>query len=79
MIESYALSKNAGESIAFSQSDLKHQKKLVRNLKKKSLWSRNLEEVYCYSYYKVIFPSMLNSVFSHPMFPYFLNEVLELM
>lgn len=27
------------------QSELKHQRKLVRNLKKKSLWSKNLEEV----------------------------------
>ena len=26
-------------------SELKHQRKLVRSLKKKSLWSRNLEEV----------------------------------
>ncbi|KAJ1421623.1 hypothetical protein SESBI_13575 [Sesbania bispinosa] len=34
-----------GESITIFQSELKHQKKLVRSLKKKSLWSRNLEEV----------------------------------
>ncbi|XP_073225431.1 protein PSK SIMULATOR 2-like isoform X2 [Cicer arietinum] len=34
-----------GESITIFQSELKHQKKLVRNLKKKSLWSRNLEEI----------------------------------
>ncbi|KAI5402823.1 protein PSK SIMULATOR 2 isoform X2 [Lathyrus oleraceus] len=34
-----------GESITIFQSELKHQKKLVRNLKKKSLWARNLEEI----------------------------------
>ncbi|CAJ2642934.1 unnamed protein product [Trifolium pratense] len=34
-----------GDSITLFQSELKHQKKLVRNLKKKSLWSRNLEEI----------------------------------
>ncbi|GJY05296.1 protein PSK simulator 2 isoform X1 [Tanacetum coccineum] len=34
-----------GESIVILQSELKHQRKLVRNLKKKSLWSRSLEEV----------------------------------
>lgn len=34
-----------GESIMILQSELKHQRKLVRNLKKKSLWSKNLEEV----------------------------------
>jgi len=31
------------------QSELKHQRKLVRSLKKKSLWSRTLEEVYFHS------------------------------
>lgn len=30
------------------QSELKQQRKLVRSLKKKSLWSKNLEEVYDY-------------------------------
>lgn len=34
-----------GESITMFQSELKHQRKLVRSLKKKSLWSRNLEEI----------------------------------
>ncbi|AES74020.1 hypothetical protein MtrunA17_Chr3g0142751 [Medicago truncatula] len=34
-----------GESITIFQSELKHQKKLVTNLKKKSLWSRYLEEI----------------------------------
>ncbi|XP_071703022.1 protein PSK SIMULATOR 2-like [Rutidosis leptorrhynchoides] len=34
-----------GESIVILQSELKHQRKLVRNLKKKSLWSKSLEEV----------------------------------
>nr|DAD22401.1 TPA_asm: hypothetical protein HUJ06_023864 [Nelumbo nucifera] len=34
-----------GESVMIIQSELKHQRKLVRSLKKKSLWSKNLEEV----------------------------------
>ncbi|XP_027355068.1 uncharacterized protein LOC113864981 isoform X2 [Abrus precatorius] len=34
-----------GESITIFQSELKHQRKLVRSLKKKSLWSRSLEEI----------------------------------
>ncbi|CAA3012679.1 Hypothetical predicted protein [Olea europaea subsp. europaea] len=34
-----------GESLAMLQSELKHQRKLVLNLKKKSLWSKSLEEV----------------------------------
>lgn len=34
-----------GEGVMFLHSDLKQQRKLVRSLKKKSLWSRNLEEV----------------------------------
>ncbi|BAT77683.1 uncharacterized protein HKW66_Vig0094400 [Vigna angularis] len=34
-----------GESITMFQSELKHQRKLVRSLKKKSLWSRTLEEI----------------------------------
>ncbi|KAI3745918.1 hypothetical protein L6452_08330 [Arctium lappa] len=34
-----------GESLMILQSELKHQRKLVRNLKKKSLWSKSLEEV----------------------------------
>lgn len=34
-----------GESITILHSDVKHQRKLVRNLKKKSLWSKSLEEV----------------------------------
>ncbi|KAI7729484.1 hypothetical protein M8C21_026389 [Ambrosia artemisiifolia] len=34
-----------GESVMILQSELKHQRKLVRNLKKKSLWSKNLGEV----------------------------------
>ncbi|XP_039134720.1 protein PSK SIMULATOR 1-like [Dioscorea cayenensis subsp. rotundata] len=33
------------ESLMILQSELKHQRKLVRSLKKKSLWSRSLEEV----------------------------------
>lgn len=44
-----------GESLKILHSELKQQRKLVRSLKKKSLWSRNLEEVHtvltnCYSY-----------------------------
>ncbi|KAJ7957876.1 DUF668 family protein [Quillaja saponaria] len=34
-----------GESLTIFQSELKHQKKLVRSLQKKSLWSINLEEI----------------------------------
>ncbi|KAI8548945.1 hypothetical protein RHMOL_Rhmol07G0313000 [Rhododendron molle] len=34
-----------GESVTMLQSELKHQRKLVRSLKKKSLWSKSLEEV----------------------------------
>ncbi|XP_057973169.1 protein PSK SIMULATOR 2-like [Malania oleifera] len=34
-----------GENFMILQSELKHQRKLVRSLKKKSLWSKNLEEV----------------------------------
>ncbi|XP_017248779.1 protein PSK SIMULATOR 2 isoform X2 [Daucus carota subsp. sativus] len=34
-----------GEGLVILQSELKHQRKLVRSLKKKSLWSRSLEEV----------------------------------
>ncbi|KAK4429387.1 protein PSK SIMULATOR 2 [Sesamum alatum] len=34
-----------GESLAMLQSELKHQRKLVRSLKKKSLWSKSLEQV----------------------------------
>ncbi|XP_027149732.1 uncharacterized protein LOC113750023 [Coffea eugenioides] len=34
-----------GESLMILQSELKHQRKLVRTLRKKSLWSKPLEEV----------------------------------
>lgn len=34
-----------GESLSILHSELKHQRKLVRTLKKKSLWSKSLEEV----------------------------------
>lgn len=34
-----------GDSLSFLRTDLKTQKKLVKNLKKKSLWSKSLEEV----------------------------------
>ncbi|XP_059633718.1 protein PSK SIMULATOR 2-like isoform X2 [Cornus florida] len=34
-----------GESVMILQSELKHQRKLVRSLKKKSLWAKSLEEV----------------------------------
>lgn len=34
-----------GESLAVFQSELGEQKKLVRSLQKKSLWSKNLEEI----------------------------------
>ncbi|KAL2503972.1 Protein of unknown function (DUF668) [Abeliophyllum distichum] len=34
-----------GETLTMLQSEVKHQRKLVRSLKKKSLWSKSLEEV----------------------------------
>lgn len=34
-----------GEGIMMLHSELKHQRKLVRNLKRKSLWAKSLEEV----------------------------------
>ncbi|XP_028766438.1 uncharacterized protein LOC114724284 isoform X1 [Neltuma alba] len=34
-----------GESLTIFQSELKHQKKIVRSLKNKSLWSQNLEGI----------------------------------
>ncbi|KAG4383059.1 hypothetical protein AAZX31_14G203800 [Glycine max] len=34
-----------GDSLTAFQIEIKHQRKLVRSLKKKSLWSRNLEEI----------------------------------
>ncbi|KAK2660732.1 hypothetical protein Ddye_007265 [Dipteronia dyeriana] len=34
-----------GENLMILHSDLKQQRKLVKSLKKKSLWSRNLEEI----------------------------------
>ncbi|MED6180807.1 hypothetical protein PIB30_013698 [Stylosanthes scabra] len=34
-----------GESLTVFQSELKHQRKIVKNLQRKSLWSRNLEEI----------------------------------
>ncbi|CAH1431042.1 unnamed protein product [Lactuca virosa] len=34
-----------GESLSILHSDVKHQRKLVRSLKKKSLWSKSLEEI----------------------------------
>ncbi|KAJ9165964.1 hypothetical protein P3X46_020774 [Hevea brasiliensis] len=43
-VESLHLPKK-GESLTILQSELKQQRKLVRSLKKKSLWSKNLEEI----------------------------------
>ncbi|XP_068646844.1 protein PSK SIMULATOR 1-like [Aristolochia californica] len=34
-----------GEDLVYLQTELKRQRKLVRSLKKKSLWSKNLEEI----------------------------------
>ncbi|CAJ1972562.1 unnamed protein product [Sphenostylis stenocarpa] len=34
-----------GDSLTAFQNEIKHQRKLVRNLKRKSLWSRRLEEI----------------------------------
>ncbi|KAJ4916929.1 hypothetical protein Rs2_02479 [Raphanus sativus] len=43
-VESLNLSRR-GESVVILQSELKQQRKLVRSLQKKSLWSRNLGEI----------------------------------
>uniref|UniRef100_A0A2P2JP89 DUF3475 domain-containing protein n=1 Tax=Rhizophora mucronata TaxID=61149 RepID=A0A2P2JP89_RHIMU len=43
-----------GESLTILYSELKEQRKLVKNLKKRSLWSKNLEEV---SHYEPLFLS----------------------
>ncbi|XP_010271564.1 PREDICTED: uncharacterized protein LOC104607595 [Nelumbo nucifera] len=43
-VESLHLSQR-GESLMILHTELKHQRKVVRSLKKKSLWSKNLEEV----------------------------------
>ncbi|KAK8572584.1 hypothetical protein V6N12_028637 [Hibiscus sabdariffa] len=43
-VESLNLPKR-GENLMILQSELKQQRKLVRSLKKKSLWSRTLEEI----------------------------------
>ncbi|XP_043809210.1 protein PSK SIMULATOR 2 isoform X3 [Manihot esculenta] len=43
-VESLHLPKK-GESLTILQGELKQQRKLVRSLKKKSLWSKNLEEI----------------------------------
>ncbi|KZV39721.1 hypothetical protein F511_14188 [Dorcoceras hygrometricum] len=34
-----------GESLAMLQSELKHQRKLVKSLKKRSLWAKSLEQI----------------------------------
>lgn len=36
---------HTGDNMAILRSELKSQRKLVKNLKKKSLWSKSLEEV----------------------------------
>jgi hypothetical protein len=41
----------SSESVMILHSELKRQRKLVKNLKKKSLWSKNLEEVIIFSHY----------------------------
>ncbi|XVF63682.1 hypothetical protein PTKIN_Ptkin09bG0106200 [Pterospermum kingtungense] len=43
-VEAFNLPKR-GENLMILQSELKQQRKLVRSLKKKSLWSRTLEEI----------------------------------
>lgn len=50
------------------QSELKQQRKLVRSLKKKSLWSRTLEEVYNYELLVIIAEQILSEVFSKEPF-----------
>lgn len=48
-----------GESLMMFHSDLKHQRKLVRGLKKKSLWSKSLEEVLLKNISVVLKPNVL--------------------
>nr|TKS09475.1 hypothetical protein D5086_0000092850 [Populus alba] len=43
--EGSAAANQRGESLAMLKAELKSQKKRIRNVKKKSLWSRSLEEV----------------------------------
>ncbi|XP_065874102.1 protein PSK SIMULATOR 1 [Euphorbia lathyris] len=43
--EDNAVASQKGDSLSKLRTELKNQKKQVRNLKKKSLWSRSLEEV----------------------------------
>ncbi|KAI8012910.1 hypothetical protein LOK49_LG05G03778 [Camellia lanceoleosa] len=45
MVWFYCKNLSYGESVMILQSELKNQRKLVRSLKKKSLWARSLEEV----------------------------------
>lgn len=40
-----------GDSLAILRAELKSQRKHVRNLKKKSLWSKILEEVATHSFF----------------------------
>jgi hypothetical protein len=44
-------------------SELKRQRKLVKNLKKKSLWSKNLEEVIIFSHIFSLFYTILYHYF----------------
>uniref|UniRef100_A0A1D1XRF2 4-hydroxyphenylpyruvate dioxygenase n=1 Tax=Anthurium amnicola TaxID=1678845 RepID=A0A1D1XRF2_9ARAE len=43
--EEESLPTSRGENLTILHRELKHQRKFVKSLKKKSLWSRNLEEV----------------------------------
>ncbi|XP_062094506.1 protein PSK SIMULATOR 1-like [Humulus lupulus] len=43
--EEMSISTQKGDNMSLLRSELKSQKKIVRNLKKKSLWSKSLEEV----------------------------------
>lgn len=50
-----------GESLMMLHSELKHQRKLVRGLKKKSLWSKSLEEVIQQRFFNLKIFSMMNA------------------
>lgn len=50
----------AGEGLMMLQCELKHQRKIARSLKKKSLWTKSLEEVL---WPKIVLISFLKNAF----------------
>lgn len=44
----FSSSRIVGDELVMLHDELKHQRKLVKILKRKSLWSRNMEEVHDY-------------------------------